>query len=250
MIAVEKIVRDRPHLRDAIDLYEKVAAFKRSTVDLGKDSFPFEDTTYPPELLDSIFGSFSSIFDISPDIIGPLKEAMTFRRIDLSRLPLHETPAFSLPYHEDELAGVLFLISKPYFMRLGNSCGLLASSWTEGRCPVCNSIPSLSFIRQNEARKFFCSYCEYMGPWHRIGCPNCQNRDPVKLDIIEIEEEKGLRIDLCNECKSYVKTANDYLLDDYTPELVDIISLPLDIIAQGRGYVRRSPNPIGLERMV
>jgi FdhE protein len=250
MITIEEIVRSRPHLRDALDLYKKADAFNRSVIDVYGGSFAIEETAYPPELLDAIFGSFSSIFDISMDILTPLKEAMRFRRIDLSRLPLHEPSAFSLPYHEDELAGILFLLSKPYFMGLANSCGPLAVSWEEGRCPLCNAVPSLSFIRQNEARTFCCSYCEYTGPWHRIGCPNCRNRDPQGLGIIEIEEEKGFRVDLCSECKSYVKTANDYLLGDYTPDLIDIVSIPLDIIAQSKGYRRRSPNPIGLLTMV
>lgn len=246
MITIEEIVRKRPHLREALDLYEKVNAFKRSVADLYRDPFPLEDTAYPPEFVDAIFRSFSSIFDISADVLNPLKEAMRLRQIDLSRLPLREATAFSLPYHEDELAGILFLLAKPYFARLGKSCGPLAAPWAEGRCPLCNAVPSLSFIRQNEARTFYCSYCEYTGPWHRIGCPNCQVRDPIRLGIIEIEEEKGFRIDLCSECKSYVKTADRYILDDYTPDLIDIISMPLDIIAQGKGYRRCSPNPIGM----
>jgi FdhE protein len=246
MITIEEIVRRRPHLRNALDFYEKVDAFKRSAADLYKGPFAPGDIAYPPELLDAIFGSFSSIFDVSADVLTPLKEAMRFRQIDLSRLPLHEIPAFSMPYHEDELAGILFLISKPYFIRLGSSRGFLETSWVEGRCPVCNAVPSLSFIRQNEARQFYCSYCEYMGPWQRIGCANCRNSDPLRIEIIEIEEEKGFRIDLCNDCKSYLKTANGYMLDDYTPDLIDIVSIPLDIIAQGKGYRRHSPNPIGM----
>lgn len=250
MITIEEIIGKRPHLSDALRMYEKVVEFKRLTADLNKDPVSFGDTAYPSELINPIFESFSFIFDVPEDMLAPLKEAMKLGQIDFTRLPLNETPAFSLPYHEDELAGILFIISKPYFLRVKKSYDTSHISWEEGRCPVCNSIPSLAFIKMDEGKTLYCSFCENRGHWHRIGCPNCQNRDTHKLDIIEIEEEKGFRIDLCNECKSYIKTVDESLLNDYTPELLDMISLPLDIIAQGKGYKRHSPNPVGMTKMV
>lgn len=250
MVTIQEIVDKRPYLKDTLRLYEKIDEFKRSTVHLNKNLISLGDIAYPQDLIESVFGRFSAEFDIPGDILAPLKEAMRLGQIDLTRLPMNEIPSFSLPYHADELAGILFIISKPYFLWLGKSYDISSKFWEEGRCPVCNSIPSLSFIKKDEGRTLYCSFCESRGPWHRIGCPGCQNRDAIKLDIIEIEEEKGLRIDLCNKCKSYVKTGSDNLLDDYTPELLDIISLPLDILAQERGYKRHSPNPIGMINMV
>jgi FdhE protein len=250
MITVKEIVEKRPHLKDVFRLYEKVGVFERTVIGLNIN-ITAEDITYPPESVDVIFKSFSTIFDVPEDFLSPLKGAMAAGKIDLFRLPLNGIAPFSLPYQEDEFSGVLFLISKPFFIQLGNSLGKRDPMfWEEGRCPVCNALPSLSFIRQDGARKLHCSYCGYAGLWHRRGCPNCQNRDSLKLDIIETEEEKGIRIDLCNECKSYVKTADNNLLDDYTPDLLEIISIPLDIIAQGRGYRRRSPNPVGMITMI
>lgn len=79
-----------------------------------------------------------------------------------------------------------------------------------------------------------------------MACPICMNKDTNKLDILIIDNEEGFRIDLCNECKSYIKTFERILLNDHTPELLDIMSLPLDIIAQEKGYKRLSPNPIGM----
>jgi formate dehydrogenase maturation protein FdhE len=35
-----------------------------------------------------------------------------------------------------------------------------------------------------------------------------------------------------------------------TPDIADLISLPLDFVAQEKKYVRLSPNPIGLMRMI
>lgn len=250
MITIQEIVDERPHLKDTLRLYERVIEFKRSTAELNNNLISFENIAYPPDLIEPIFERFSSKFDIPEDILAPLKEAMKLGQIDLTRLPLNEIPSFSLPYHTDEIAGILFIISKPFFLWLRKTYDISNKFWQEGRCPVCNSIPSLSFIKKDEGRTLYCSFCEGRGPWHRTGCPYCQNRDIYKLDILEIEEEKEFRIDLCNGCKSYIKTVNDILPKGYTPELLDIISLPLDIIAQGKGYKRHSPNPMGMIKMV
>ena len=247
MANIEEIAESRPHLREALGLFKKMETFERLVRHINL--FEAGATSYRPESVDAIFESFTSAFDIPEDFLAPLKEAMKLRRIDFTRLPMNETPAFSLPFHEDELATVLFMIGKPFFVSLRNSFKTDSAFWLEGRCPVCNARPSLAFIRQDGGRSLFCSYCGFSGPWHRIGCPNCRNRDPRGLDINEIEEEKGYRIDLCNECRSYVKTVNAHLLESYSPELIDIISIPLDIVAQAKGYRRHSPNPIGMTTM-
>lgn len=59
----------------------------------------------------------------------------------------------------------------------------------------------------------------------------------------------NLRIDICDACNSYLKTVEFRILHDLNPEVADLISLPLDIIAQDKGYRRLSPNPIGMIRM-
>jgi len=243
---IREISENRPYLKDVLSLYERVAEFNRLTADLA---VPPGAVTYPPGSIDLIFKSFSSVFDMPVDILEPLKEAMKLGQIDFTRIPLNEVPAFSLPYHEDELSTILFLISKPYFLRLRGPGDINETFWDEGRCRVCGSVPSLAFIKEDEGRILCCSYCESRGKWHRIGCPRCRNMDTERLEIIETEEEKGFRIDLCNVCKSYVKTIRYNLLDDYAPELLDIISLPLDILAQERTYRRLSPNPVGMRKM-
>jgi len=251
VITIKEIAAQRPHLKDALGLYEKVTEFNRLIGEMSASALPSPgDICYPPSSIDPLIESFSSVVDVPMDILAPLKEAMRLGQVDISSLPFNETPAFSLPYHEDELAGFLFLIGRPFFLRLGSSLNISSLFWEEGRCPVCNAAPSLSFLRQEEGKVLSCSYCSSRGTWHRIGCPHCQNRDARELEIIEVEQEKGFRIDLCNECKSYLKTMDEGLLSEYTPELLDIISLPLDILAQDRGYKRRSPNPIGMTKMI
>jgi FdhE protein len=245
-MSIREISDSKPYLRDVLSLYEKVAEFRRLTEDFA---VPPGAVSYPAGSIDSIFKSFSSVFDMPEDILEPLKEAMKLGQVDLTRIPLNEVPAFSLPYHEDELSTILFLISKPYFLRLRGPGDFGETFWDKGRCGVCGSVPSLSFLKQDDGRILSCSYCESRGKWFRIGCPQCLNRDGQKIEIIETDEEKGFRIDLCNACKSYVKTIRHHLLDNYGPDLLDIMSLPLDILAQERAYRRLSPNPVGMRKI-
>ena len=39
------------------------------------------------------------------------------------------------------------------------------------------------------------------------------------------------------------------LLSHWSPDIADLVSLPLDVMVQQQGYVRRSPNPIGLRKI-
>jgi formate dehydrogenase maturation protein FdhE len=69
------------------------------------------------------------------------------------------------------------------------------------------------------------------------------------LNNFEIKTEKGFSVRTCNSCKSYVKAVDGDLLDRMTPDVADLISLPLDVMIQKQGFKRTSPNSIGMVRM-
>jgi FdhE protein len=121
--------------------------------------------------------------------------------------------------------------------------------WEEGRCPVCNAVPSLSVIEKESRRKYFCSFCGTGGYYTRIGCPNCLTDDPRDITIITLDGEEGMRADTCDKCMSYYKTFEGQMMADNSLEDLDILSLPLDIVVQEKGYKRLSPNPVGIIRM-
>ena len=81
----------------------------------------------PKEISGDVLRLFVSVFDISSEELAPLGKAMESGDIDFMRLPLDEFPALSLPYSEEELASILFLISRPYFSALREACPLVGS---------------------------------------------------------------------------------------------------------------------------
>lgn len=106
--------------------------------------------------------------------------------------------------------------------------------WLHGHCPVCGSAPLLADLSgEGGKRTLHCSLCETAWPYTRLRCPFCENDDIDDLSYLMAENEKGLRVDLCNRCGNYLKTID--LRELSGPVIVpldDAATWHLDIIAQ------------------
>ena len=108
----------------------------------------------------------------------------------------------------------------------------------QGYCPVCGSTPGVSLLSsENGSRSFVCSFCWHEWETHRIFCPFCNTTDSKDLSYLQIEGEKGIRGDVCDKCRKYIKTIDlrEYKHDIFLPlELLGAI--PIDIKLQEEGY--------------
>jgi len=102
-------------------------------------------------------------FDIAAGSLAPLQQAMELGEIDFTRLPLLEVPAFSLPYPEDDLMTLLFLISRPFFLGLHDGTRRDDRFAADGRCSVCGARPALSFKTGDGMHAWYCSFCGKKG---------------------------------------------------------------------------------------
>jgi len=235
---IEEIIKERPHLESPLSFYKKVREYA-AKCEKEIDIFGKEET-------------FPRVIKTLCDLFGLPKESLHFLIDELSEKGIDpfSSPSsiYRLPFYHDELKEdekkrLLFLLSKPFFLRLKKD--KVISFAEDGRCPVCGEIPSISRITEDNHRKLLCSFCEHEADFHRIGCPFCLIKEGEKIDILLDEED--IRVELCNNCKSYIKSMREEHISKYEdPFLVDIVSLPLDVIAQKRGYIRRSPNLIGV----
>jgi len=118
--------------------------------------------------------------------------------------------------------------------------------WDKGYCPICGSAPALSILRGEGERFFLCSFCGHEWQTIRMYCPFCDNKDHKKLHYFFSEEEKDYRVDVCDECKKYIKTVDTRKMKRPVYLLVEQVStLHLDMIAQQKGL--ESGIPIWLQ---
>jgi FdhE protein len=113
-------------------------------------------------------------------------------------------------------------------------------TWNFGHCPVCASPPLLARVVSREgARGLTCSFCQLEYRAKRLLCPYCGEEDPSRLEMFTAEEVPGYAVQVCLTCNSYLKAADFRDFDRVSiPVLDDLESLPLDLAAQGRGFVR------------
>jgi FdhE protein len=112
------------------------------------------------------------------------------------------------------------------------------SSWSEGYCPVCGREPKIGEIRDEEGQRYlFCNQCGFEWNFMRIKCPFCGNQDQQKLAYFTIEDEEKYRVDVCNNCKRYIKTIDFRKTEQLANlDVEDIATLHLDILATDEGY--------------
>jgi FdhE protein len=249
---IDDLIAKKPHLTDLFRFYERTATFNRLVEELLSADPGFtaiEMKSYPHSVVDQVFRQFSVLTEVPQDMLAPLKRAMEVGDIDLTRLPFGEVPVFSLPYPEDDLIMLLFLLSRPYFSLLRGARPMDGQAWEQGRCPVCSGQPALLFKGTDGQTRLHCSYCGTAGPPAAGGCPVCLDIEDRKRTRFTFDGEEGFTITTCDHCRSYIKTVDAVMFLDTTLGAADLISLPLDLIVQEKGYARRAPNPLGMLRM-
>lgn len=108
--------------------------------------------------------------------------------------------------------------------------------WGRSNCPLCGALPMMAHARGSD-RTLVCGCCSSRWRDAPPGCPHCGNRDSSRRARLESKGPAGLRLDVCEACKGYLKV--------YTGEggesvfLADWPTLALDGLAVERGYLRR-----------
>lgn len=140
---------------------------------------------------------------------------------------------------------------RPYAETLRALSIAVARPRPEGYCPTCGGAPGISLRRtgpESEAghRYLVCSLCGGEWPTTRIRCPLCQEADPVKLPVYSSEQHPGVRVEVCDTCRHYVKSIDLTLDARGIPEVDDLLSVALDLWAQEQGYERIEPGIAGV----
>lgn len=116
-----------------------------------------------------------------------------------------------------------------------------AKAWQRGYCPVCGAWPSLVEIRGLEReRRLRCGSCSADWSLPLLRCAFCDEGDHAKLGSLLAEGEEHLRrVETCESCHGYLKVVMTFdALGTRALLLADVGTVPLDLVAQDRGYAR------------
>jgi FdhE protein len=91
-------------------------------------------------------------------------------------------------------------------------------------------------LREDGQRSLLCSLCGHEWAIQRIFCPFCDNKDQETLHYFFSEQERDYRVDVCDQCKKYIKTIDTREMKRPVYAFVEQIStLHLDMLAQEQG---------------
>jgi FdhE protein len=129
---------------------------------------------------------------------------------------------------------------RPALEKVVERCGdaVRKSEWSEGYCPICGREPKIGEIRDDEGGRYlFCNQCGFEWHYRRIKCPFCGNEEQQTLAYFTIEEDDRYRVDVCNQCKRYIKIVDFRDMKQRVDmDVEDIATLHLDMLANDEGY--------------
>jgi FdhE protein len=114
--------------------------------------------------------------------------------------------------------------------------------WQRGYCPVCGTWPSLVEMRGIEReRRLRCGCCAADWLLPVLRCAFCGEVDHHLLGSLIPEGDAQRRVETCGSCHGYLKVVMTLgALPPLTLALQDLATVPLDFVAQERGYERPS----------
>lgn len=120
--------------------------------------------------------------------------------------------------------------------------------WLHGYCPICGSYAAIAgLVGEGGKRWLQCATCDHEWRFNRHTCPKCNNSDHSKHEYLfdtNSPVKAQERVDVCNECNSYLLTVD--LRQRIDPVNMDVAAMgmvPLDILAQEKGYAPLAATP-------
>ena len=154
-----------------------------------------------------------------------------------------------LELSEDILVFMSLNLARPFFEAVAEQIKdkiadkvIKDTVWLKNFCPVCGSSAQLAKLEKEVGKKIlYCSLCGTEWRFMRIKCPFCCTEEQKSIKFLK--EEKGpYRIDVCEQCKRYIKTLDERKGGDekraFIPSVEDLATMYLDIVAEKEGYER------------
>ncbi|MFH1230312.1 MAG: formate dehydrogenase accessory protein FdhE [Planctomycetota bacterium] len=112
------------------------------------------------------------------------------------------------------------------------------NAWLKGTCPLCGNIPLMGKLDKGNGKLFLqCSLCQTVWPFMRVTCAFCNNTDQNFLGYFYLENNKAYRVNVCQQCKKYLKIVDERILNkEAFLQIENIVTDYLDRAAKNEGY--------------
>lgn len=283
---LEAIKKNRPFYAELVDLFEPLFKAQSDISDkLAADGIPVPDVdaakidqgahilatcdlaAWSDELQETAKALEPVIRSVLPDeLLAAVPEDFSTDTVSLLKLAKArlngEAQAFMntskemngippvLPYM---IEAVLAPLLNAIRVRLGEH--IPTEGWEQGSCPMCGSLPSLSWLSPREkndlehlvgggGKKYLhCSLCGHDWRHRRDACPACGNDDQQQREVFTAEDNKRERIEACHKCGVYL-LGLDLREYENRPHLdaVQLGLVHLDMLARERELQPLSPS--------
>jgi FdhE protein len=279
---LEQCRKDRNELEEILAFYDKVLAAQRETqeetpipeIDLSADQIKLKiEQGFP--LIDS--GNFSVDKDSSERLFRRLchfskeenpvlasagrallaaMDSGTLESTELSKAVL-QNHAESIEGYAKDLEVSLTVLQTLTKLSIQPSLLVTVASlakaahldrWRHGYCPICGGLPAIAALIGEEGKRVgLCSFCGHLWRLPRLGCPFCDTDKQEALRYFSAEGDDLYRVQICEQCKGYLKVLDTRKGGDAKALAVDdLVTAHLDLLAEEEGYQRKAPRLWGI----
>jgi FdhE protein len=138
---------------------------------------------------------------------------------------------------------------QPYSEYLASKGPSAIAEGSSRLCPFCGSKPQVAVMRPegDGAKKFLmCSLCSTEWVFRRLLCPNCGEEDKDKLPVFAAQEFDYVRVDACDNCRTYMKAIDLTKNGNAVPAVDELATISLNLWAQENNYRKLRPNLFGV----
>lgn len=148
----------------------------------------------------------------------------------------------------DQCLAWLFLQPYAEYLALGRQ-GHVPDEGSPKTCPLCNAKPIVGVLRpegDGAKKSLICMFCAHEWPFRRLYCPSCGEEREPQLAYYSAPEVPHVRVDVCDTCRTYLKTVDLTKTGLAVPAVDELAAIPLDLWARENNYRKLQMNAGGI----